>query len=333
MAFDDKFREIPCLLPFYYLWPDRCGDIATLESFRRYWSRIFFSMSGFGIPNVLSPPIFQPDFKFLNPFNFILRYDNTPLVNTIRKYWNAEEHPIKSNEGEPRLLIVAMDLQDATTVTFDSYAKQNDELMSIYGDEEENTRHVIRYNDGIKMEHLLTTFSSHLRHKFAQLPVTTTRIENGNHSIAKEYLRPFMDGFYLCNTPLREVLQAHRDYWYGIRKISYFDVPSLEIFIGDLYPTMEKGIPVDPDSINNRVQNVLFHDKSKYDEKVTTMISDYIHVIKVLMQIANERGISDSEIYSRLNCDMEAKIVNSDRREKTRCVKDLIQGRVNVRKI
>ncbi|TVP42006.1 hypothetical protein NARC_10412 [Candidatus Nitrosocosmicus arcticus] len=54
------------------------------------------------------------------------------------------------------------------------------------------------------------------------------------------------------------------------------------------------------------------------------MISDYINVIKVLIQIANERGISDSEIYSRLNCDIENKIVNSDRREKTRCVKDLI---------
>ena len=62
-------------------------------------------------------------------------------------------------------------------------------------------------------------------------------------------------------------------------------LPSLDIFIGDLYPQKEKGTPYDPDAINNRVQNVLFHDKTKYDEKVTTMISDYVNIINELMSI------------------------------------------------
>ncbi len=77
-----------------------------------------------GIPNVLSSAIIHPDYRFLNPFNFIIRYDNTPLTQSIGKYWNDEEYPIKTTEGQPRLLLVAVDVPDATTVTFDSYEKK-----------------------------------------------------------------------------------------------------------------------------------------------------------------------------------------------------------------
>lgn len=54
----------------------------------------------------------------------------------------------------------------------------------------------------------------------------------------KSQKHPFMDGFYLSNTPLREVLEAHRDYWLKIRETD--DVPSLEIYTGDLYTSKEK---------------------------------------------------------------------------------------------
>ena len=131
-------------------------------------------------------------------------------------------------------------------------------------------------------------------------------------------LRPFMDGFYLSNTPLREVLQAHRDYWYKIRGLDE-NVPSLDIYIGDLYTAKEKGTPEDPDSISNRVQNVLYHDKSKYDEKVATMVSDYINIIRALMKMSNEKGISEVEIYNKLNNELKNKVQShkSKRRNKT----------------
>ena len=109
----------------------------------------------FAIPNVLSSAIVHPDYKFLNPFNFLVRFDNTPLTDTIRKYWNDREQPIKTDEENPRLLLVAVDVQDATTATFDSYAKKGNQMMSIYGDDDIKEKHVIFYKDGIKMEHLL----------------------------------------------------------------------------------------------------------------------------------------------------------------------------------
>ena len=124
-----------------------------------------------GTSNVLSPAIFQPDYRFLNPLNSIIRYVNTPLTKTIRNYWDDETNPIKIDEGEPRLLLVTVDVQLAITVTFDRYGKKGKQIMSVYGDEDNKEKHVIRYKDGIKMEHLLTSMSSHLRYKFPELEV------------------------------------------------------------------------------------------------------------------------------------------------------------------
>ena len=52
---------------------------------------------------------------------------------------------------------------------------------------------------------------------------------------------------------------------------------------------MQKGIPLDSDSFNNRVQDILYHDKSKYDEKSAILVSDYIGISKILWNhIENE---------------------------------------------
>lgn len=344
--FNEDFRTQWFLLPFYYFWPDKYASLGSEESFRRYLSFLQFTAIPPGTPNVLSSGIFQPDFKFLNPFNNLMRYDNSPLVRTIRNgYWDDTNNPVLTNEGQPRLLLVAVDVQDSDTVTFDSYPKKNNQRMSIYGENDtfddkdvdhnnnKTSKYAIIYNDGIKMKHLLTTFSSHLRHAFPELDVNPVTVIGNNEIILQEEKgtpRPFMDGFYLSNTPLREVLQAHRDYYH---KIKGSDVPQLEIYIGDLYTTKEKGTPKDPDAINNRVQNVLYHDKSKYDEKVTAMISDYLNIIDDLMGMLRDKGMTDSTIYEQLNNDLEKRILSSHRNGGSRNSEDLIKGRVTINKI
>ena len=112
-------------------------------------------------------------------------------------------------------------------------------------------------------------------------------------------------------------MQAHRDYWYKIRGLDE-NVPSLDIYIGDLYTAKEKGTPEDPDSISNRVQNVLYHDKSKYDEKVATMVSDYINIIRALIKILGEKGISEVEIYNKLDNELKNKVQSTNRKGETR---------------
>jgi NTE family protein len=102
--------------------------------------------------------------------------------------------------------------------------------------------------------------------------------------------------------PLREVLHLHRFYWYTVQKdrlesssrseydvinestnidneIKEFHVPHLEVYIVNLYPIVEQEQekpPRDPDTIQDRELDIRFHDKTRYDIKVSEMITDYI---------------------------------------------------------
>ena len=74
--------------------------------------------------------------------------------------------------------------------------------------------------------------------------------------------RYFWDGAYLSNTPLRELIQAHRDYWYEEGKEEKKHVPHLEVYIVNLYPVVEKEneLPSDANTIQDREVDIRFHD-------------------------------------------------------------------------
>jgi predicted acylesterase/phospholipase RssA len=121
-------------------------------------------------------------------------------------------------------------------------------------------------------------------------------------------LRTYWDGAFLSNTPLRELIQHHKDFWLsyfeknsieydnrGIEKEKDIDstittsnyqtkkiktVPSLEVYIVNLYPATEKEghSTTDDNLINDRMNDIRFHDKTKYDEKIAHMTSDYIDI-------------------------------------------------------
>jgi hypothetical protein len=151
--------------------------------------------------------------------------------------------------------------------------------------------------------------------------------------------RTFWDGAFLSNTPLRELIQHHKDFW-----LSYFEkngieyddrgiekdiditataskyqtkkiktVPSLEVYIVNLYPAIEKegGPPTDNDLINDRMNDIRFHDKTKYDEKVAHMTSDYIDMARELlsrMNTARNKIIEQrkaNQIKNNLSTDLE----------------------------
>lgn len=158
---------------------------------------------------------------------------------TIKKYWHPDASHIKTSldAKEPRLLLVSTDVQNSTSVTFDSYEKSDDEYgkaecRTVYG--EEKTKYVIEYSEGIGMEHLDTSMAFHQRLRYPTLMVKK------HNSGGRREERPFWDGIYLRNTPLREVIQAHRDYWFKVRGLKQ-DIPKLKVYIVDLYPIEEKG--------------------------------------------------------------------------------------------
>ena len=352
--------------------------IASFESVRRYlsWKELAY-VPFLGSPN-LSWTMPTYGSKFLNPLEFFsLRYDFSPLEDILKEYINQLPIQTSFDKAEPRLLLVSVDVQDCTTaVTFDSYQKfkpptlKNRKLRgetgekntgqwySEYGDE--NNKHII-FHRGIDLDQVLASclFPYAARHTTMKDEVSKTA-------------RTYWDGAFLSNTPLRELIQHHKDFWLsyfekndieydkrGIQKVEDTSsryqsgkikaVPSLEIYIVNLYPSIEKisTPPIDNDLIDDRINDIRFHDKTKYDEKVAHMTSDYIDMAReLLMKIGAARnkiseykktGKTKIELFNELEelldidkvLEMPAKTIS--RNDEKRTYGKLLKGRFDVR--
>jgi NTE family protein len=112
----------------------------------------------------------------------------------------------------------------------------------------------------------------------------------------------------LSNTPLRELIGEHKEYWESVLdpnklkrevltgEIQEQKVPDLEVYIANLWPTEEHDIPQDHDLAVDRKNDLLYHDKTKYDEKVAEFITDYIDLTKTLIKLAKQKGATEYEI-------------------------------------
>jgi NTE family protein len=351
--------------------------IASFESVRRYltWKELAY-VPFLGSPN-LSWTIPAYGNKFLNPLEFFsLRYDFSPLEGILKEYINQFPIQTSFDRGEPRLLLVGIDVEDCTTaVTFDSYQKfkppavknksvtwkspevDSQQWYSEYGDE--NNKHIV-FHKGIDLDQVLAgcLFPYASRHTTMQDEVSGT-------------IRTYWDGAFLSNTPLRELIQHHKDFWLGYfaeNGIAYDElgiekdddqsskyqtnerkkVPSLDVYIVNLYPSIEKGSgpPKDNDLIDDRINDIRFHDKTKYDEKVAHMTSDYIDMARELIKrmdaaknlISDEKKVSkiENNLVNDLDklldfyqvLEMPAKTISRD--DKKRTYKELLDGRFDI---
>jgi NTE family protein len=338
MSWKDSWKEEWPYISGYFYWPENYGSLATSEAARRYYH--YVASLSYGVPRVLLPGIAQPDMKF--PFSLtptFTRFDNSPLDRTVKRYWDYENHKIKTsfNEGEPRLILVSVDMLDAATaVAFDSYANQDNSCVTEYGDKE--FKHIIEYRDGITIEHVIASMSTHLRYKYQEL-----KVKNNNESAEeKEESRLFWDGAYLSNTPLRELLHLHKHYWQDVRKetIELKEgsgkitlAPDLEVYIVNLYPSIEGEVPRDADAIQDREIDIKFHDRTKYDVKVAEMTSDYLELIEKLINIGYKHAEDDSVFKADLEKLLNEKTKSKKRAGEKRTYKDILDGRADITKV
>jgi predicted acylesterase/phospholipase RssA len=338
MSWKDSWKEEWPYISGYFYWPENYGLLATSEAARRYYH--YVASLSYGVPRVLLPGIAQPDMKF--PFSLtptFTRFDNSPLDRTVKRYWDYENHKIKTsfNEGEPRLILVSVDMLDAATaVAFDSYANQDNSCVTEYGDKE--FKHIIEYRDGITIEHVIASMSTHLRYKYQEL-----KVKNNNESAEeKEESRLFWDGAYLSNTPLRELLHLHKHYWQDVRKetIELKEgsgkitlAPDLEVYIVNLYPSIEREVPRDADAIQDREIDIKFHDRTKYDVKVAEMTSDYLELIEKLINIGYKHAEDDSVFKADLEKLLNEKTKSKKRAGEKRTYKDILDGRADITKV
>ena len=299
----DYVANSPLLDRFYFnLFPDTWGVPASSELARKYYSYLFSVF--LGSPNVLSPAMTQPDMKFLDPFYFthiFARFNNTPLAETMKQFCTI---PLKikteqNKEGsEPRLLIISVDVEDITTpVVFDSYSSKETDTdqfswHSDYGlNSEYKAKFRIKYKHGIELEHVESSMATPIRYDYPRFKVTNLQ---NNETIQ----RTFWDGAFLANTPLRQVMRAHRKYWMDRGEEN--NIPELEIFIVNLYPSVEKGVPASPDAIQDRQIDLTFHDRTKFQVKIDKMRSNYIKALKQLMPEPEKRNTEMSKMEKTL---------------------------------
>jgi predicted acylesterase/phospholipase RssA len=318
--------------PFWHNWPlawdeNNWMDVwnqrhldnptaATGEAARRYFSAKENILSG--SENMFSKPQRIYDDRFFDDFgipsNIWYTYDNRPLRKSIIKnvnfpiatsYYNDKKQPIK----QPRLLIVSVDVEEAETVVFDSYAKKDGSRNTEYGYDQKSKKYIqkIQYDEGLMVEHVMASASVPIHYDYTFVPIRYEYnisdeerenrlrfdLKQQSQDNIKNYGR-FWDGGILSNTPLRDLIQSHQDYWTEVEDV--VEIPDLEVYIVDVWPWMEKGnYPIRPDydSVIDRKNGLVYQDKTPYDEKVANIISDYYNLTKELLNLAEKKATAD----------------------------------------
>jgi NTE family protein len=146
------------------------------------------------------------------------------------------------------------------------------------------------FYDGIGLDHVLASALGKYAIDHPHIEDRSTRT-----------IRQLWDGGYLSNTPLRELLTAHRNYWVeylrknrreeGDKLIT--QTPELEVYIVNLHPLAPKGIPEDKDLVDDRESDILFHDRTTYDEQVAYAFTDFVDMTRALIELARANGLSE----------------------------------------
>jgi hypothetical protein len=230
------------------------------------------------------------------------------LQKSIEKF---VKFPITTNyeKGEPRLLVVSVDATEGIPVTFDSYEKED---------------------DGIKMQHVMAS---------ASLPEFYDYEEISGHK--------FWDGGMLSNTPIRELIQAHKDFWEykigskelenSILEEATLSVPDLELYIVNLWHSNDNVAPSDPDGMTDRHRDIKLQDQ--YYVKESILVTHYIHLIEKLIQLGISRNTNDNdnnnyELKKEINKILQNYTANIDTTEEVpKKYLDIIKAQFEITKI
>jgi predicted acylesterase/phospholipase RssA len=285
------------------------ASVASEEAARRYYSVKEFLKSG--VERVFIP-VYPPkdDTKFCDSQNKWLAYNNEPLRKSIERF---AKFPISTSfeRGEPRLLVISTDAAEGTTVTFDSYEKEQGRRETQYGDSLLGKPIVIKYNEGIGIKHLMASSCVPEFYVYEDL--------NG---------RKFWDGGLLSNTPIKELFDAHKSYWErkigsenlekSFKKIRSKEhildysnnneqeklqrIPDLELYIVNLFNPKESyndtdvnAVPLDLDGVKDRNLDINLSDG--YDAKADGLLPDYVNLIERLISL----GDNDELIKEKIN--------------------------------
>ena len=330
MATESFMDIIPGFNEWWNYWHYFNKDLASSESARRYYGTKQFMFRG--VPKVFGLSKTLEDKRFLDPVNTRYLYSNEPLKRSLEKF---AKFPIATSyqNNEPRLLLVSVDVQEGSTVVFDSYEKEDGARKTEYGrfgpefargpNDREGYEHVISHNDGIEVDFVLASGSVPVNYDYTELGVEDS---NGRHGITKE-VRYFWDGGIIANTPLREVVIEHRRYWDSVRKS---EVPPLRVFIVNVHPIKQDSLPVDYDALVDRKNDLTYHDRTLFDERMAIMITDYVNIINSFIKLAEDNKVKKALVDNILEQKAETRHFSTGQRFK---YADLVENMVSVEQV
>jgi NTE family protein len=304
---------------------------ASLEAARRYYSVKYYQdyQDNHNTPNVCSPaPEADKRFGERDTHNNPLQwpwYTSDPFQHTIERYSRDEKTEKLTiatswDKRQPRLLVISVDVAEGKTVTFDSYYTKDHSNNPLYDD------------DGISIDHIMASGTIPGFYKFKEIGKSK---------------RNFCDGGWLSNTPFREFLQAHRDYWVKVAGNDTDKIPDLDVYIVNVNPSKVDNVPSDYNEVQNRTTGVQFLDRdSHYDEMVAHLatgyneledtLNDSIGIIRKLKALKNHIG-NTSEGAAFQN-DLEHLLMmtegtSNDLKHTRKKYKDLIKGKFKLHSI
>jgi NTE family protein len=310
--------------------------LPTVESFRRYYHT---QMSlAYGERHIFSPlfiyplatPVPNKFFDYYSPTSKWYQYSNVPLRKSIVDSNNSLKYNdttgIKTiyDEREPRLLLVAVDIKDAKTTTFDSY-KEN-----------------------ISINHVLA--SAAVPKNYPYIEIDGNKYWDGGilsntpvREVLSEHSKFWTErlGYDSDSNSSPEKWTSYENEKKWFENNDKKSIPKLELCIVNLYPSKEEGeqIPtlLDYDLTKDRENDIRFHDKTEYDIKMAKVVSDYKDFVENMGQltIAAIEEIKNRENIANKLKQSFIEILNKKQRtltrdERPRFFYDLIRKRFDI---
>ena len=319
--FSDMFTEM------WYQWRKLFPDAPSKEEARR-----MFSVNEFlarGVPNVFTVPQYRFDPEFYTFSEPWYQSTNQGLRDSLEKFINF---PISTDyeKDEPRLLLVASDVQEALPVIFDSYAKpQNRKHGTVYGQKPSKDGkgseggYIIEY-DGVEVDHILASANVPLNYDYTVIAaneVTKFDRETGNVTKGKESKRYFWDGGILHNTPIQPLIRKYKSFWdYYVdiheeqesllngetKKVTQY--PEMYTYIVDMWAQKSTKVPESYNDTKSRYYEIMFSDKTEFEERILNAFNEHVRLHRDLVKLAAEKGATHDELKELLEKPLKTRL-------------------------
>lgn len=268
--------------------------LPSVESFRRYYHT---QMSlAYGERHIFSPlfiyplatPVPNKFFDYYTPTSKWYQYSNVPLRKSIADSNNSLKYNgttgIKTvyEDREPRLLLVAVDIKEAKSTTFDSY-KENISINHVLASAAVPKNYPYVEIDGNKYWDggiLSNTPVREVLSEHSKFWTEKLGYNSDSNSSPKKWTSYEKEKKWFENNDNDDLKKNN-----GKKSI-----PKLELCVINLYPSKEEGeqIPTlfDYDLTKDRENDIRFHDKTEYDIKMANVVSDYKDFVEDMGQLA-----------------------------------------------